>query len=79
MHNESSKKGGANGNRADEEENKDEDKDEHDEEKLRKAREWDEWKDSMDYIKNYITLKMFFFFQAFTFIKNEIMRSFIFR
>ena len=24
----------------------DEDKDEHDEEKLRKARDWDEWKDS---------------------------------
>lgn len=48
FYNESSKKNkpGANGNEADDDEDKDEDKDEHDEEKLRKARDWDEWKDS---------------------------------
>jgi len=41
-------KPGANGNGDDddEDEDKDEDKDEHDEEKLRKARDWDEWKDT---------------------------------
>eukprot|EP00111_Clytia_hemisphaerica_P020996 TCONS_00061925-protein len=40
----SKSKGGASGSTAEEE--KDEDRDEHDEEKLKKAREWDEWKDT---------------------------------
>jgi len=31
---------------AEDDQSMDEDKDEHDEEKLRKARDWDEWKDS---------------------------------